>query len=232
MMAALSLSAQLNDQSRLNLNFAVLPLDSALVEQELFYTDDGEPSVSNAVELSLNPRERSQYYHYQGPNPMPIFHKVKDKEEKTQLIQAYQISFPDVRGEWLVLLEKTTQAPPPYRSHTFLYDESAFPEGSVLFFNTTAASFSGILGENELKIEPGSNQPIDISAYYQGEAPLGLIVKDGDQIHKVLYSKLSFSPDRRTLMILRPPKRPDSYRIQAQRINEYLGKFDPDDPGA
>jgi len=222
-----------DDPSRLNLEFAVLPLDSSVAKRELFYTDDGEPVYSRALKLSMNTRERSDYLRYRGVNPMPIYSKGKDEEGKDILIPEYSVQFDGRSGQWLVMLDKVRdEAAPPHRSFVMAYNEREFPEGSLLFFNTTNAKFYGVLGKERVDINPGANTPMDISQYYDSEIPVGLVVEDGEQVHKVLYSKIRFFPERRTLMILRPPKREGSYRIQAQRLTEYLGKFDDDDPGA
>lgn len=223
-----------DDQEKVRVHFAVLPLSSQTAQQTLYYTQEGEPEVSDAMELSLNPRERSDYFFYNGINPMPVFIKEENEDGVTVLSPVYQVDFANSGGRWLIMLEAPPEDPllRPYGSHCMPYDESRFPEGSLLFFNTTGANFYGILGENQVTIQPGANQPIDIREYYEDEIAVGLVVKDGDQIHKVLVSKMSFYPDRRTLMILRPPKRSGSYRIQAQRITEYLGKFDSNDSGA
>ncbi|WP_309398803.1 hypothetical protein [Cerasicoccus maritimus] len=223
-----------DESPTLNIRFATLPLSSDVGKETLYYTRDGEPDLNDAVALELNPRERSGYYSYQGPNPMPVFRKELGTEGFMVLTPVYQVYVPGVRGSWLVILEPANgqQQPLPLPSHCMEYDDSQFPEGSLLFFNSTAATFHGILGDKKIEITPGANRAIDISDYYEDEIPVGLVVKDGDKIHKVLVNKLRFYPERRTLMILRPPRREGSYRIQAQRITEYLGKFNEQDAGA
>ena len=111
-----------------------------------------------------------------------------------------------------------------YEVFTMVDSRETYPNESIVFFNTTRATFKGILGEERITLSPGASRPIKVDNWFESPAPIALVVDDGEEkLHKVLMNKLRFAPDRRTLMILRPPARPGSLRLRAQRLTEYTG---------
>lgn len=100
-------------------------------------------------------------------------------------------------------------------------DSSAsLPRDHLVFFNATGVQLIGALDAEELTLNPGQSRALDLRGLFGREVPVGLVVRSGETFERVLVNRLRFSPDRRTVILLLPPRREGSYRIQAVRLSE------------
>lgn len=103
----------------------------------------------------------------------------------------------------------------------------ALPRDHLVFFNATGVRLFGALDAEELTLNPGQSRALDLRHLFGREVPVGLVVRSGDTFERVLVNRLRFSPDRRTVILLLPPRREGSFRIQAVRLSESTGGTTP-----
>lgn len=205
----------------------------------LFFAS-GESGAGDFTEIPFNAIERTPYRSYTGPRQFVLFVQATDAENTPKMVQLATINLnPTTRRQILLVAEGTTlisERFPHLRFDdrlslknmptidVFPDNPENFPPNSLVFFNTTSTNFYGILGSGRINVNPGINSPIDLTSYLNSDITVGLAIHDGEKHRRVLSSRFRFSPDRRTLMILRPPATEGSWRIQAQRITEFLGE--------
>ncbi|MEO0508415.1 MAG: hypothetical protein AAF065_00975 [Verrucomicrobiota bacterium] len=208
--------------ARVSFDFSVFPLEPGNWTG-ILYAPNGDPE-KGTKELLFNPHERTLGFSYNGPTPVVFFREMTNSEGVIEFQRVGTIDpgegklRDDIMLFFLPLSETETY------NVSFMFDSpNTFPEDSLVFFNTTGATFFGILGEERLRLAPGASEPIDLNGYFEEPTPIGLVIEREEGYQKVLMNKLRFSPDRRTLMILRSPKNPNSFRIRTQRLTEYTG---------
>mgnify|MGYP003108671747 CR=1 FL=1 len=217
----------------LNFDFSVFPLDRA-DWSGIFYAPKGDPQ-DKVEELRFNPHERTFGFSYNGPTPFRIYRKSLSPEGEEIYTTVGEIELEPTREDLILFfsLDRGANSSGPYRIQDMVDSKETFPEDSIVFFNSTGATFFGLLGEERFTLKPGSSRPIDVSDFFENPAPIALVIKDGNNIRKVLVNKINFSPDRRTLMIIRPPASGTSLRVRTQRLTEFLGSQSPSgDSGA
>lgn len=234
--AALPLFAAANeDESIINVEFSVFPLEPA-EWKGILYSPTGDLSNPNEA-LKFNPHERTLGFRYNGPTPIRFFRKTKSPEGEVLYQMVAQVSPEKARGNFIFFFNprdrSERKSEGPYDVFQMEDTKESFPKDSIVFFNATNATFEGIFNDQAIRLQPGVSKPIQVGHLTDKPTPIGLIVRDGDKMHKVLANKLRFSEDRRTLMILRSPNKATSMRIRLQRLTEYMGnRSNADDPGA
>jgi len=213
------------------IEFSVFPLEPGDWEG-LYYAPMGDPK-RGVEELSFNPHERTLGYRYSGSARMRFFRKSISQEEETVYNEVGALNLGSSDADRILFFQPHPSEPKRYQINAMEDTSQTFPDESIVFYNTTKATFQGILGNKRISLEPGQSDPIKVTDYFKEPAPIALVVRDGEDLHKVLMNKLRFSPNRRTLLILRAPQDPESLRIRAQRLTEYTGpRSGSEDPGA
>jgi hypothetical protein len=208
--------------------FSVFPLDRANWEG-IRFAPDGDPA-SGTETLAFNPRERSIDYTYKGPLPIRFFRAVPGPEGETLFQPVGAVgnlprAVDDEGGRIILFFEQGGEnADGPYTVHSMLDNAERFPNESIVFFNTMDVTFLGILGDNRIQLPPGASAPVNVGGYFDTPVPIAMAIRDNDDLHLVVRNKILFSPQRRTLMILRPPRNARSLRIRTQRLTEFTGE--------
>lgn len=226
----ISVSAQ-ETEPQAKLFFSVFPLEPGNW-RGIYYSPSGEPE-NDIKEIKFNPHERSVLYKYEGPSPIRFFRKKTVTED--------QILFSIVAEA--VVSPTTHNAPYIYffqpGSDGGLYDISImenspqqFPDESLVFYNTMNITFHGLIGEDPIMIAPGASAPFSIKEFFQDPTPIVIAIEQDNEFHFVLRNRIRFAPERKTILILRPPKSKTSFRIRTQRLTEFTGdRGTHDDPG-
>lgn len=95
----------------------------------------------------------------------------------------------------------------------------AIPADHLTFFNATGLPLHGSINDSAVHLGLGQSRPIRIDPE-GGAVALALSVVHEGASHPVLINRLRFSSSRRTLLLLLPPRRAGSLRIQSFRISE------------
>lgn len=219
------------EEALVDLSFSVFPLEPANWEG-IHYSPSGEPA-SELVELFFNPHERSLLHDYKGPSPLRFFRTSTNEEGEIiyQTVAAVVLT-PGKRKNPLIFFFEPEEKSGPYSISVMENSPKTFPDESLVFFNTMNIPFQGVLGTERFTLAPGVSEPIPVKKFFREPAPIALAIEHDNDIHLVLRNKIRFSPERKTLLILRKPRNPKSLRIRTQRLTEYTGDRGSDeDPG-
>lgn len=237
LMTLIPLWAQYPDETKeeeaptLKLTFSVFPLDSGNWTG-IFFAPKGEPS-KEIKEVFFNRSERSITYEYKGPSPLVFFRTTQNEEGETLYQPVASVSFPPEPTKQNVILffePQKEKKDGPYDVSVMPDQGTEFPKHSIVFFNTMDVPFIGMLAEHRLMLPPGTSEVFDVSGFLSKDVPIILAIRNDEDLHLVARNQIRFSPERRTLMILRPPKRKGSLRIRTQRLTEFTGKRGEDEP--
>lgn len=210
-----------------------------------------KPQSTEPTELRFRAYNRSAWFSYEGSSPLVIFRLVPATDGSLVRQPVASVSLPQTRGDFLFFfventanIEQTADAPPPPPAppqapgstppplpppNLPLYDIlpmddslRAFPMDSVAFLNFTGARLLGIFGEKEITLETGLSPIFSLREIESKDLFVGLVVRYADSYKKVLQNRWNFFPNNRTVVLLLPPERPGSFRIQAYRIGEFI----------
>jgi hypothetical protein len=208
---------------RLKTSFSVFPLEAA-DWKGIYYAPNGNPA-DEATPIEFNQLERSILYPYDGPAPLTFFRKYTNPEAETVWIPV-AITTPgtgDLPHD-IILFFSPAKTEGRFDVNFMPDTPETFPDESIVFFNTLNIPLVGVLNDSRILAPPGLSTPLDVSSYFEKSVPIAMAIHHQDDLHLVLRNQIRFSPERRTLIILRPPQREGSIRIRTQRLTEYTGK--------
>lgn len=213
----------------LEVTFSVFPMEPSDWDG-VYYAPNGDPT-GEVVEVGFNPHERSISYTYKGPPPIRFFRIEKDNEGNPvyKIMGRITPGEGKIEDELILFFDLGMDEREPFVITMMRDNDDTFPEESLVFFNTMPVTFQGILGDQTLQISPGQSSPIDVSPYFEKSVPIAMAINKDNDLHLVLRNKVRFSPERRTLIILRKPGRQNSLRIRTQRLTEYTGERSTDE---
>ena len=104
----------------------------------------------------------------------------------------------------------------------------AFPSESLRVINATQATFQGLVGRGRADFAPGSSAPVPTTAYIPLDEdapdpgmPVRLALATPDSGLKALYAaNHSVAPRARVLVLISPPRKPGSMRLQVRAIHD------------
>ena len=213
----------------LEVGFSVFPLDSGDWEG-IYYAPNGDPG-DGRVELHFNPNERSVTHEYKG-HPVLRFFRMAQDEEGTpvpQTVGTVNLNGLEANSKLILFFEPDSSGN-RFNISPMLDSDENFPNESIVFFNTMNVPFIGILNDRRLVLNPGKSGPVSVADFLDRDVPIALAIRDDEDIHLVANNNIRFFQDRRTLLILRPPRRPGSLRIRTQRLTEFTGDRAEDPP--
>lgn len=209
--------------------FSVFPLGSANWDG-LYYAPTGDPEAGRA-EVVFNPNERSLAHKYQGSPHLHFFRWVSNEEGEHSPELAGSVDLSDAEPDGQVILFFEPEPSTKRFKISVMPDSPAhFPNESIVFFNTMRVPFIGLLNDQRLELPPGLSAPVSVKEFLNRDVPIALAIRDGEDIHLVAKNNMRFFQDRRTLLILRSPRRPGSLRIRTQRLTEFTGRLAEDPP--
>ncbi|MDX2109099.1 MAG: hypothetical protein SFY80_02545 [Verrucomicrobiota bacterium] len=193
-------------------------------------------SLPATAQVSFRKFARSRSYTYSGAPEFTLYSKVMRTNsagtEEAQYIAVAHCTLPMTATRVLFILAPAADGSIAPLTITAIYDSiTAFPRNTLCFYNATGSPLAGNLGSTPLSLNAGASAPISMIDTSGQETPIVLTLKHGDRVITVLHNNWRFYPNNRTLIILLPPKGPDSYRIQAFRLSEYLGDDTAEDTG-
>lgn len=179
------------------------------------------------VLLSFNRYRRSKPIEYEGTSPMVFFRIEKTGIPETPFrkvpVASFKLPFDRTPKDLLLIFRpnKQEKATAPKFS-TFGMDDSpeAFPTNTVIFFNATSITFVGIVNKEKSAFPPGPSKtfPMEDSLY----VAIALHAEDSTRV--LFENTFKFQEDRRVLIMLHPPKREGSLRIQCYYVTENMAK--------
>ena len=108
----------------------------------------------------------------------------------------------------------------------FIIDDSkeAFTRNSVIFINVTGVHLYGKVGETNLNLPIGHSTPISYSEYANKDKgiPITFAFESKKGPRLVLSNDIRLASNRRVVLILEPPKRKNSTRIDIRMLSEAI----------
>lgn len=193
----------------------------------LYYSPDGR----RYEEVSFARYSRSALHTYRGEGPFRVYRRSLDNDGEWLYTPVAQTPLPAGASPLLLFFfSQPGEANDAFRILVMDDSEVALPVDHVVFFNATGVQLLGRFGDEELTLNPGQSRPLSLQARFREEVPVGFVVRRGDTFQRVLVNRLQFSEGLRTVILLLPPRRADSFRIQALRIVDQPGRTTPEPP--
>ena len=208
------------------LEFSVYPIGQASWS-DIYY--QAQPGVYQT--LTFWSYERSPKHRFKGLSPMEFYRKemLANGDVSYQVVATTPV---ESRAEDLLLFFHAIKPETPGSKQEFqilALDEGrqVFPLDTVTFVNATGANLEGVFGNKPIFLKHGISAPYDLKPFFKEETLIGLAVQYEGNLQKVLHSKWSFYPDYREIVLLLPPGKAGSLRIQAFRISQHREEMSP-----
>lgn len=100
----------------------------------------------------------------------------------------------------------------------------SFARNSLLLVNTTGVPLFGKAGSTDIDIQPGAIASVDFSDYAGSDKgiPIGLAFEAKNGPRLVLSNDIRIATNRRVVLILERPKRPNSTRLEIRMLSEAI----------
>jgi hypothetical protein len=212
-----------NGQEIVKTYFHVFPVKS-FDYNGVFFKPTPEAEMS---ELRFQTLSRSiEGYDYQGAQPLTFYREDGvNAEGVTQYRPVGQVEVNS--GELLVFFSPKSPSPNDTAEFNLLgMDDSSngLPADHVAFINFTQIPFACRFVDKNSIIQPGPNKPISVREHLKEDILIGLAITNEDSHRVVLKSRWQFNPNNRHYILLLPPARKGSFRIQAFQISEFVGR--------
>lgn len=98
-----------------------------------------------------------------------------------------------------------------------------FPQNSLVVVNTTNVMLHGRIANERLQLAPGASPPITYSSTQSPKGvPIIFALDTSDGMRLVLSNEVQLPNNRRIVLILEPPRRKNSFRLEARMLSESL----------
>lgn len=188
---------------------------------------EAEPGVFEDLTF-YHHRRSTKTYKYRGEQPL-IFYRLK-KETQTHsehLVSRTPIASIEIKKsmkEILLLFRKTAsdqKKPEALKIYLVKDDHRSFPPNTFKLFNGTQATLYGKIGALKTEIHLGATAPIHFSDFIDEKADITLAVQTEEGPRLVFDNTLEFEENSRALILLTPPKRKHSLRLQSKIFLDY-----------
>ncbi len=114
---------------------------------------------------------------------------------------------------------------PNRRFQIFIIDDSEdyFTRNSIILVNATGANLFGKVGAENLVLPAGVSNPVSYPDSASGKTTkLAFALQTEQGIRLVMSNDIHLSNNRRVVMILLPPKKPNSMRIMTRKLSQSI----------
>lgn len=103
-------------------------------------------------------------------------------------------------------------------------DRRYFSRNTIIILNTTGANLFGRVAETNIKLPLGASPPISYqdNNNTKSDTRIALALETKEGVRLVMSNDVRLSSNRRILLILEPPRRPDSFRITVRKLSESI----------
>jgi len=221
MASASGFSAE-TDENQVRVDLRVFNVEREPIEN-LFIISDGE-----IVPIKFYPKARSEIYEYEGPKRIRFydFSRINSDNPAASPVMGEVWARPGI-DEALVFFLGKPDGELPY-SLLFTDDsESHFPFGSVRVLNGTGSVLAGKVSDITMQLGFEASPPIEMDELRGEEAGPGstevafaFAVRMEGGYELVFANRIRFRDDQRSILVLRPPRRPRSLRVYSYLLEE------------
>ena len=111
------------------------------------------------------------------------------------------------------------------RFQIFLIDDSEnyFARNSIIIVNATGANLFGRVGDEDLMLPSGASEPVSYPNSKSGKTTkMTFALQTEEGICLVMSNDIHISNNRRIVLILLPPKKPNSMRITTRKLSQSI----------
>lgn len=130
----------------------------------------------------------------------------------------------NVQEAILVFAPSPTNSPAEFSITVIAADAEDFPKNSLRVLNKTGVRLAGKVGQENLYFENDISKPLDFRDYFDGGIPVAFLVETEEGPKFVFEKKLEYAANRRVILLLQPPLRKGSYKIQVTNLIEVVDK--------
>lgn len=215
-------------ETRTSISFSTLRVGEGSFGDIRYFSSEAE--ISEPLDFRLV--QRSGPYSYSGPREMVFVREVPAPNAGNPEGFTYQplarINIPKGWNEVLFFFEElepdaaARNGGLPYKVHMMDDSLSAFPVGSIVVFNACGARLAGKVGDKRARFNEGPAEAIDFSKAKNGALTTAFAVETADGPKLVFENRLEFSENYRVILMLAPPRRTGSIRIQVYNIPQFV----------
>lgn len=175
--------------------------------------------------LSLGKFMKGRVHEYQGPATLTFFREElaplpNDPENTTRIPVARNLIPSGVEKAILILTTASTDSGYEFNVHFVDADPSSFPINSIRVFNATGVRLAGKVGTQNRYFEPGISDSFSLNPFIDEGIPVAFLVETNEGPKFVFEKDLEYTENRRVILLLEPPRRRGSYKIQATNLIE------------
>ncbi|QXD22529.1 hypothetical protein F7C95_11255 [Opitutia bacterium ISCC 51] len=120
----------------------------------------------------------------------------------------------------LILTTAPSDSSNKFNVHFVDADPSNFPINSIRVFNATGVRLAGKVGTQNRYFEPGISDSFSLNPFIDEGIPVAFLVETNEGPKFVFEKDLEYAENRRVILLLEPPRRRGSYKIQATNLIE------------
>lgn len=194
--------------------------------QGLYY--NGPDGSKTALQFAS--RRRAGPFPYEGSPEINFYQRVTSEETGESKFQAVtSASIDQSNGEVLIFFLQnngnSNGVDEPETLRTIAVDDrpSSFPNGHFRVLNASGAHLEGMIGNQRLSLGFEVSEPHPFSSIMksgQNWVEIAFVVRLPDAYEMVYANQITFSSRNRSIMVLRPPRRSNSIRINTYLIED------------
>lgn len=174
--------------------------------------------------LSLGKFMKGRVHEYEGPARLVFFREVPaptpnepDRVERSPVAQALLPA--GLEEAILVFTSSKGETAEEFRIHV-IDGGPAFPANSIRVFNATGVRLAGKVGRENKYFNPGPSEAFSLEPFLERSIPVAFLVETREGPKFVFEKALEYAENRRVILLLEPPRRKGSYKIQATNLIE------------
>jgi hypothetical protein len=176
--------------------------------------------------LSLGKFLKGRIHEYVGPARLVFFRERPDptpaEPNRVARDPVAQTLIPSGLQEViLIFTEAPKNGPEEFLVHA-IDGGSGFPANSIRVFNATGVRLAGKVGNQNKYFDPGVSEPFSLEPFLNQGIPVAFLVETKDGPKFVFEKDLEYAENRRVILLLEPPRRKGSYKIQATNLIERI----------
>lgn len=215
-------NGQVPDEATRSLSFWAYRVGNGNWSNIHFETSNGETDT-----LSLGKFMKGRIHQYEGPAQLIFFREQpeplpEDPDHMARIPIAFSQIPSGIQEAILIFTAAPAGSKGEFSIHLVDADPSAFPANSIRVFNATGVRLAGRVGNENKYFEPGISSSVSLNPFLEQSLPVAFLVETSEGPKFVFEKTLEYAVNRRVILLLEPPRRKGSYKIQATNLIEIV----------
>ena len=186
-----------------------------------------ESKPGDTETLSLGKFMKGRTHEYQGPRLLTFFREtsaaVTQGSSKWVRKPIASIRIPSGAKEAILIFTPVTDTAGVEFSITIIEtDQKEYPPNSLRILNQTGTRLAGKVGASSQYFNAGISKAFDFSNYHSNGIPVAFMIETEEGPKFVFEKRLDYALNRRAILLLQPPKRKGSYKLQVTNLIEQV----------